>query len=108
MITRVLLESGTAGISARRLALHVHGEANNLFAPISLQATKAEVAAYLKAQSRRDGSAIERVPGTHRYRINAQSAVDGQSAQQLLRFDEAEKSEPTGANESSDRELSFF
>lgn len=107
-IIRVLLESGTAGISARRVALHVHGEANSLFAPVSLEDTKAEVAAFLKSQSRRDGSGIERVPGTHRYRVNPAAIGDGCPSLQFLRFDAAEEEAAGGTGESSERELSLF
>ncbi len=96
-IIYVLMEAGSAGLSAKKISRHVHNNRNTLFNPIPFNNVYKEVQNYLRANSRTETSFIKRI-GKGLYCINYNIT----DTHQLL-FDFKEHTPPI--SKSNDEEL---
>lgn len=103
------MESGPNGLSSRRIALHVHGEMNSLFTPISLDDVTKEVRSYIYSQTKKQPSYIERIEGTHRFRINLKAFKSNEHPEfDFLPYKKITQENGSANGSSNDNELTLF
>ena len=74
-ILSILCEAGESGLTVHKIAMHVHGACNTLFAPICPDDVHRDVQAWLLRNSRTSDAPVCRCAKRGVYRINPGSSV---------------------------------
>ena len=105
-ILKVLYESGSEGLSVRKISLHVYNSAHSLFDSPSFEEVRKNVVAILKHHSGKKSSLISRMSVRGHYCINLESRT---FQQQRLNFSDKEVEEsPVKPSSCPDTSLSLF
>ena len=111
IILRVLNEAGDDGLSVRKISKHVYNACNSLFETVSYEDVHQYVLSYLKRNSKKSDSMIERSGIRGVYHLNYNS---NETRQLMLEFqeemakDEDEDEDEDKQTQQSDQSLSLF
>lgn len=101
----VLNEAGANGLSVKKIARHVFNNCNSFFDVVTFDDVYRYVAAYVKRNSKKDDSVIERTDVRGVYRLNLTNT--SRQLQFVFKEDD-EAGNDTGADTAEDKSLSLF
>jgi len=105
-IFKVLSYVGEDGLSVQKISIHVHNACNTFFNAVSYDEVHNYVAQFLKRNSKKHGSVVERTTKRGVYRLNTKSPA---VQEMMLQFEETPNDESENASiKCKDNSLALF